>query len=98
MLSATYINFYYGELARQRLKVLGSQAPVAASSALAAVREPQVPTLTRELPENEPHLIKARLLANASLNEYIGPEIQASPTAGEGGALSRAEILFSYVG
>jgi soluble lytic murein transglycosylase len=36
------------------------------------------------------------LLANAALNEYIGPEIQASPTAGQWGALGQAEIYTSY--
>ena len=41
-------------------------------------------------------LIKARLLANAALNEYIGPEIQASPTSAEWGALGQAEIYASY--
>ncbi len=56
----------------------------------------EVPDLTDELPENDVHLIKARLLANASLNEYIGPEIQASPTASEWGALAQAEIYASY--
>ncbi len=60
------------------------------------MRKPVVPELTGELPENEPHLIKARLLANAALNEYIGPEIQASATAGEWGALGQAEIYVSY--
>jgi soluble lytic murein transglycosylase len=95
-LSATYVNYYYGDLARQRLKVLGTQAAVAASPVLTAVIKPMVPTLTGELPENEPHLIKARLLANASLNEYIRPEIQASPTAGQWGALAQAEIFVSY--
>jgi soluble lytic murein transglycosylase len=95
-LSATYINYYYGELARQRIKVLGAQAAVTPATTLSYVRKPTVPTLTGELPENEPHLIKARLLANASLNEYIGPEIQASPTAGQWGALAQAEIYVSY--
>ena len=52
--------------------------------------------LTGELPENEPHLIKARLLANAALNEYIGPEIQASPTSSQWGSLAQAEIFTSY--
>ena len=52
--------------------------------------------LRGELPEDDPHLIKARLLANAALNEYIAPEIQASPTAGEWGALAQAEIYASY--
>jgi soluble lytic murein transglycosylase len=74
----------------------GQAAVVAPASALSAVRKPVVPSLTGELPENEPHLIKARLLANASLNEYIGPEIQASPSAGEWGALAQAEIFVSY--
>jgi len=55
-----------------------------------------VPALTGELPENDIHLIKARLLANAALNEYIGPEIHASPTSDEWGALGQAEIYVSY--
>jgi soluble lytic murein transglycosylase len=95
-LSDTYTNFYYANLARQRLKVLGSVAPAAPAPALAAVRPLVVPDLIDELPENDPHLIKARLLANASLNEYIGPEIQASPTSAEWGALAQAEIYVSY--
>lgn len=95
-LSTTYINFYYGELARQRLTVLGTQAAVAPAPVLGYVRKIVVPELTGELPENEPHLIKARLLANASLNEYIGPEIQAAPDAAEWGALAQAEIYVSY--
>jgi soluble lytic murein transglycosylase len=97
VLSSCYVNFYYAGLARQRLNVLKGQAAVAAAApVLSAVRRPVVPPLTGELPENEPHLIKARLLANAALNEYIGPEIQASPTANEWGALAQAEIFASY--
>jgi soluble lytic murein transglycosylase len=96
-LATSYINFYYAGLARQRMNVLKGQAAVLPPApALSAVRKPVVPSLTGELPENEPHLIKARLLANASLNEYIGPEIQASPSAGEWGALAQAEIFVSY--
>jgi soluble lytic murein transglycosylase len=92
----SYTNFYYADLARERLKVLGSVGPAAPDPALAAVRPLVVPDLIDELPENDPHLIKARLLANASLNEYIGPEIQASPTSAEWGALAQAEIYVSY--
>jgi soluble lytic murein transglycosylase len=55
-----------------------------------------VPELTGDLPENDTHLIKARLLANAALNEYIAPEIAASPTSSEWGALAQAEIYVSY--
>jgi len=96
-LAAAYINFYYAGLARQRLNVLkGQTATVAPAAVLSAVPKPVVPTLTGELPENEPHLIKARLLANAALNEYIGPEIKASSTSSEWGALAQAEIFTSY--
>jgi soluble lytic murein transglycosylase len=96
-LTASYINFYYAMLARQRLNVLKGQTETAAPAAvLSSVPKPIVPFLTGELPENEPHLIKARLLANAALNEYIGPEIQASPTSNEWGALAQSEIFTSY--
>src|ERR1700678_3909223 len=84
-------------LAKQRLNVLkGQTASVPPAAVLSSVPKPVVPSLTGELPENEPHLIKARLLANASLNEYIGPEIQASPTSGQWGSLAQAEIFASY--
>jgi soluble lytic murein transglycosylase len=96
-LTASYINFYYAGLARQRLNVLKAQtATTPPAAVLSSVPKPVVPTLTGELPENEPHLIKARLLANAALNEYIGPEIQASPTSSEWGSLAQAEIFTSY--
>lgn len=95
-LTKSYPDFYYGVLARQRLAVLGNQPAAAPAPALASVPEPRSEDLTGELPENDIHLIRARLLANAALNEYIGPEIQASPTAGEWGALGQAEIYASY--
>ena len=96
-LTSSYINFYYALLARQRLNVLkGQTAALPPAAVLSSVPKPVVPSLTGELPENEPHLIKARLLANASLNEYIGPEIQASPTSGQWGSLAQAEIFMSY--
>ena len=95
-LSSNFVNYYYAGAARKRLSVLGSQPAVPPSPVLSAVQGPNVPELTGELPENEPHLIKARLLANAALNEYIGPEIQANPTSSEWGALAQAQIYASY--
>jgi len=96
-LIANYINYYYAGLARKRLEVLGKQAPtVPDSPILASLQQREIPTLTDDLPENEPHLIKAGLLANAALNEYIGPEIQAAPEASEWGALAEARIYNSY--
>jgi soluble lytic murein transglycosylase len=95
-LVANYTNFYYGVLAKQRLAVLGSQAQVAPTPALLAVRRVAVPDLTDAVPENDPHVIKAKLLANAALNEYIAPEIDASAGAPKWGALAQAEIYASY--
>jgi len=96
-LSTNYVNFYYAVLGRQRLAVIGSQSgAVQPAAPLASVRPPTVPTLTGEVPENDPHLITARLLANAALNEYIGPEIQASPDSSQWGTLAQAEIYASF--
>jgi soluble lytic murein transglycosylase len=95
-LTANYTNFYYGDLARKRLAVLGPQAEVAPTAALAAVRVLTVPDLAGVVPENDPHVIKAKLLANAALNEYIAPEIAASPGSPEWGALAQAQIYASY--
>ncbi len=95
-LSTSYRNFYYAILARERLHIMGAQSPVTPAFPLANVRTPPAATLVQELPENDPHLIKARLLANAGLNEYIGPEIQASGSSAQWGALAQAEIYRSY--
>ena len=93
---SVYPDYYYANLSRQRLAVLGPQPGAPPAPALSAAQNAPAPALTGELPENDIHLIKARLLANAALNEYIGPEIHASPTAGQWGALAEAEILVSY--
>ncbi len=97
-LNAAYVNSYYAILGRQRMGVIGgASAPTPApSTVLASVRVLDDPGLTDQLPENDPHLIKARLLANAALNEYIRPEIQLSPTSGQWGALAEAEIYQSF--
>jgi soluble lytic murein transglycosylase len=91
-----YSDYYYANLARQRISVLGAQPAVAPAPALSNANKPQQPELTADLPENDIHLIKARLLANAALNEYIGPEIHASPTSDQWGTLAQAEIYVSY--
>jgi soluble lytic murein transglycosylase len=95
-LVANYTNFYYGDLAKKRLVVLGPQTELAPTPALLAVRKLVVPDLTDVVPENDPHYIKAKLLANAALNEYIAPEIAASPGSSEWGALAQAEIYASF--
>ena len=94
--TTNYTNFYYADLARKRLAVLGSQPDVTPTAALLAVRKATVPDLTDVVPENDAHLIKAKLLANAALNEYIAPEIAASPGSSEWGALAQAQIYASF--
>ena len=41
-------------------------------------------------------MAKARLLANAGLNEYIAQEIQADPNSSSWSALAEAQIYSSY--
>jgi soluble lytic murein transglycosylase len=95
-LNDAYVNSYYAMLARQRIVSIGKRDEVAAAPALTAVRDVDDPELIDQLPENDPHLIKARLLANAALNEYIRPEIQLSATSDEWGALAEADIYQSF--
>jgi soluble lytic murein transglycosylase len=95
-LNASYVNSYYAILARQRIAEIGQRPDVPPAAALASVPEVNDPELTDVLPENDPHLIKARLLANAALNEYIRPELELSDTASEWGAFAEAEIYESF--
>lgn len=95
-LTANYCNFYYGNLAKQRLTVLGNQPAVAPALAISSVRKLQIPDLAGVVPEDDPHVIRAKLLANAALNEYIGPEIAASSGSAQWGALAQAQIYSSY--
>jgi soluble lytic murein transglycosylase len=95
-LNSDYVNSYYAILARQRIAVIGQRPAAVPAPALAAVRAVEDPHLTDVLPENDPHLIKARLLANAALNEYIRPEIQLSDTSGRWGAFAEAQIYESF--
>ena len=94
--SESYVNYYYAGLARKRLGILRDQSETALSDVLSSVHKPDVPPLTDLVPENDLHYIKAKLLANAALNEYIGPEIQSSSTAEEWGALGQAQIYESF--
>ncbi len=96
-LNAAYVNSYYAMLGRQRIAAIGSRATdVEPATVLASVRAVQDPHLIDAVPQDDPHLIKAKLLANAALNEYIRPEIQLSPTSSQWGALAEAEIYESF--
>lgn len=89
-----YQHFFYAQMARQRLAALGSLEPVAAPE-LDDFKAPDVPPLDDSFPEDSEHLAKAKLLANAGLNEYIPREIAADPDSGSWSALAEAQIYAS---
>jgi soluble lytic murein transglycosylase len=87
-------HYYYAMLAQERLTHLGSVTPENIAG-LDALQPTTIPELTDDVPEDDPHVVKARLLANAGLNEYIAPEIRASDGSDEWGAFAEAEIYAS---
>ena len=94
-ITRVFPHFYYAMLAQDRLTRLGSVTPDSIAS-LDALQPVTIPELTDDVPEDDPHVVKARLLANAGLNEYIAPEIRASDGSDEWGAFAEAEIYASY--
>jgi soluble lytic murein transglycosylase len=90
-----YQHYFYAQMARQRLAALGDAEPVAQPQ-LNRFQPPPVPPLLQSFPADSPHLAKARLLANAGLNEYIGQEIAADPDSASWSALAEAQIYASY--
>jgi soluble lytic murein transglycosylase len=90
-----YQRFFYAQLARQRLSALGNLPPVAQPQ-LDRIQPPPVPPLEESFPADSPHLAKARLLANAGLNDYIAQEIAADPDSSSWSALAEAQIYASY--
>ena len=90
-----YQHYYYAQLARQRLTSLGQSVPVDEPQ-LDRLQAPVVPVLVDTFPEDSPHLAKARLLANAGLNDYIAAEIAADPDSSSWSALAEAQIYASY--
>ena len=90
-----YQHFFYAQMARQRLAALGSTEEVA-DAQVDGIKAPEVPPLDDSFPEDSEHLAKARLLANAGLNEYIPREIAADPDSGSWSALAEAQIYASF--
>jgi soluble lytic murein transglycosylase len=90
-----YQHFFYAQMARRRLAALGDTES-AADPELDRMEAPAVPNLAENFPEDSPHLAKARLLANAGLNDYIPREIAADPDSASWSALAEAQIYASY--
>lgn len=92
-----YQHFFYAQMARQRLAALGSTGTdTVAVPDLEQIKTPELPNLSESFPEDSPHLAKAKLLANAGLNEYLAREIAADPDSGSWSALAEAQIYASY--
>lgn len=94
-IATAYQHYYYAQAARQRLSSLGGVAP-ASVAILGSFHEPAVPALTDDVPEDDPRVVKAKVLANAGLNEYIPAEIDAADGSDEWGAFAEAAIYSSY--
>jgi soluble lytic murein transglycosylase len=97
---SAFHHYYYADLARQRLAALHA-SPLADEEAptlpqLARVADPEVPELTDQVPQDEVHVERAQLLANAGLNQYIVPEIAASPDSSTWRAYAEAQLYSSY--
>jgi len=90
-----YQHFFYAQMSRLRLKALGATLP-ASDPQLDRFQPTPPPHLVDTFPEDSPHLAKARLLANAGLNEYIAHEIKADPDSSSWSALAEAQIYSSY--
>ena len=89
-------HYYYAAIAEERLQALGSSVTPASVPMLDAMQPEQIPTLTEDLPENDPHLAKARLLANAGLNDYLSQEIHAAEGSDGWGSLAEAKLYASF--
>jgi soluble lytic murein transglycosylase len=90
-----YQHYFYAQMARERLSALGNTEPVAQPQ-LDRFQSVPVPHLDESFPVDSPHLAKARLLANAGLNDYITQEIAADPDSASWSALAEAQIYASY--
>ena len=90
-----YQHYFYAQMARARLSALGATQP-AQEPQLDRIQPVPEPHLVDTFPEDSPHLAKARLLANAGLNEYIAKEIKADPNSSSWSALAEAQIYSSY--
>jgi len=91
-----YPHYFYAQMARQRLEALGDAPPSVADPLLDRIQPPPTPELTEDFPADSPHMAKARLLANAGLNDYIAQEIAADPDSASWSKLAEAQIYASY--
>jgi soluble lytic murein transglycosylase len=89
---AKYAHFFYAQMARQRLVEL--RQPLSVQGEAEAANK--FPHLTDTFPADSPHIAKARLIANAGLNDFVGQEIAADPDSASWSALAEAQIYASF--
>jgi len=90
-----YSHYFYAQMARERLVALGDAAPVSVPALEKYVPE-TIPKLDDTAPEGDPHLVKAHLLVNAGLSEYVPEEIAAAPGSSSWSGIAEAKIYTSY--
>lgn len=99
-LSDRYRNFYYAELARQRMQRLPAAGNTAAEYALLDRVPPldsDVKITESEPPSDELHVQKAELLGNGGLVDFAVRELQAATAVDGGGSWGPAETARLYV-
>ncbi len=90
-----YQHYFYAQMARKRLAAMGNVQP-ANEPLLERFKAKPVPQLDDGFPDDNEHLAKARVLANAGMNDYVPLEIAADPDSASWSALAEAEIFASY--
>ena len=94
-LIATYSHYFYAQMAHERLVALGD-APEVSVPNLAGYTPKEIPKLDASFPAQDPHLVKAHLLVNAGLSEYVPQEIAAAPGSSSWSGIAEAQIYASY--
>jgi len=92
---SSYSHYFYAQMAKQRLAALGN-TPVANVPPLDKYLPAVVPKLDTAVPDGDPHMIKAHLLVNAGLTEYVPQEIAAAPGSSSWSAIAEAQIYVSF--
>ncbi|HEY3626557.1 MAG TPA: transglycosylase SLT domain-containing protein [Terracidiphilus sp.] len=92
--SRVYQHFFYAQMARQRLQALGE--PLLVSDTQTEIKVAPIPHLSDTFPADSPHIAKARLVANAGLNDYVAQEIAADPDSDSWSALAEAQLYASF--
>jgi soluble lytic murein transglycosylase len=91
----TYSHYFYAQMARERLVALGD-APAVSVPALEKYVPETIPKLAVTVPVGDPHLVKAHLLVNAGLSEYVPQEIAAAPESSSWSGFAEAQIYSSF--